>query len=58
MNRPAYGKLTGAVRYRVNWHGKLILQVGVWNNWWCGEVRWVTRWRDAQTSDFLPEFRT
>jgi hypothetical protein len=57
MSRPTHGEPTGATRYRVNWRGKLILQIGVWDSWWCGEVRWVTKWRDAHASDFLPEHR-
>jgi hypothetical protein len=45
------GSLTGRVRYRSNWRGKLILQVEFHDISYVGYVRRFTNWRDAKLSD-------
>lgn len=48
--------LSGRIRYRRNWRGKLILQVQVWQvRFGTGSVRPVmgSQWRDANWQDLL-----
>lgn len=49
-------KLTGKVRHRTNWRGKLILQVEEEFNTdgdWPSPSRTYTEWRDATVSDVV-----
>ncbi|MGZ8887964.1 MAG: hypothetical protein ACXW1D_00230 [Halobacteriota archaeon] len=49
----------GKFRYRTNWRGKLILQIGYEQQLWCSRIGGyeptVLVWRDAKVEDLTQE---
>jgi hypothetical protein len=47
-------KLTGKVRFRQGWRGRLVLQVETHDSMWLGFLHQCRAFRDARVDDFLP----
>jgi hypothetical protein len=52
MKTPSrHGALTGAIRFRQTWRGKMIAQVEFHDSFWLGGVVRFKNWRDMKLSD-------